>query len=140
MRKFFQEILGLEGSKIFLGKFRQVHNLKISDRLLRSKSFFQENIPGFICSVFRSARGADGVPYQNKTSLGLVFSPTAGLDSQRANLLLTDVGKIEGEREVQQACGCCVREKTCTTVAAAQFGVYAVYVCATQFSLMMHSG
>ena len=54
-RKFFQEILGLEGSKNFLGKFRQVHNLNISDRLLRSKSFFQENIPGFICSVFRSA-------------------------------------------------------------------------------------
>ena len=54
-RKFFQEILGLEGSHNFLGKFRQVHNLKISDRLLRSKSFFQENIPGFICSVFRSA-------------------------------------------------------------------------------------
>ena len=54
-RKFFQEILGLEGSQNFLGKFRQVHNLKISDRLLRSKSFFQENIPGFICSVFRSA-------------------------------------------------------------------------------------
>ena len=54
-RKFFQEILGLEGSQNFLGKFRQVHNLKISDRLLRSKSFFQENIPGFMCSVFRSA-------------------------------------------------------------------------------------
>ena len=54
-RKFFQEILGLEGSTNFLGKFRQVHNLKISDRLLRSKSFFKENIPGFICSVFRSA-------------------------------------------------------------------------------------
>ena len=40
-RKFFQEILGLEGSQNFLGKFRQVHNLKISDRLLRSKGFFQ---------------------------------------------------------------------------------------------------
>ncbi|CAM9977480.1 unnamed protein product, partial [Ascophyllum nodosum] len=26
--------LGLEGSQNFLGKFRQVHNLKISDRLL----------------------------------------------------------------------------------------------------------
>ena len=25
-----------------------MHNLKISDRLLRSKSFFQENIPGII--------------------------------------------------------------------------------------------
>ena len=50
-RKFFQEILGLEGSQNFLGKFRQVHNLKISDRLLRSKSFFQENIPDLpICS------------------------------------------------------------------------------------------
>ena len=34
MRFFFQEILGLEGSQNFLGKFRQVHNLKISDRLL----------------------------------------------------------------------------------------------------------
>ena len=53
-RKFFEEILGLEGSQNFLGKFRQVHNLKISDRLLRSKIFFQENIPGFICSVFQT--------------------------------------------------------------------------------------
>ena len=44
----------------------------------------------------------------------------------------TEVGKIEGEREVQQACCCCACEKMCTTVAAAQFGVYAVYVCATQ--------
>ena len=34
------------------------------------------------------------------------------------------MGKIEGEREVQQACWCCVCEKICTTVvaAAAQFG------------------
>ena len=54
-RKFVQAILGLERSKHFLEKNRQVHNLKISDRLLRSKSFFQENIPGFKCSVFRSA-------------------------------------------------------------------------------------
>ena len=50
-RKIFQELFGLEGSKNFLEKFRQVHNLKISDRLLRSKSFFQKHIPGFICSV-----------------------------------------------------------------------------------------
>ena len=50
-RNFFQEIFGLEGSKNFLEKFRQVHNLKISNRLLRSKSFFQKHIPGFICSV-----------------------------------------------------------------------------------------
>ena len=48
---FFQKLFGLEGSKHFLGKVRQVHNLKISNRLLRSKSFFQENIPDFICSV-----------------------------------------------------------------------------------------
>ena len=34
-RNFFQELFGLE-----------VHNLKISNRLLRSKSFFQKNIPG----------------------------------------------------------------------------------------------
>ena len=50
-RIFFQELFGLEGSKQFLEKFRQMHNLKISDRLLRSKSFFQKHIPGFICSV-----------------------------------------------------------------------------------------
>ena len=47
----FQELFGLEGSKIFLGNFRQVRNLKISDRLLRSKSFFQKVISGFICNV-----------------------------------------------------------------------------------------
>ena len=39
-RNFFQESFGLEGSKHFLEKFRQVHNLKISNRLLRSKSLF----------------------------------------------------------------------------------------------------
>ena len=49
-RIFFQKLFGFEGSKNSL-KFRQVHNLKISNRLLRSKSFFQKNIPGFICSV-----------------------------------------------------------------------------------------
>ena len=48
---FFQELFGWEGSKKFLEKFRQVNNRKISNRLLRSKSFFQKNIPGFICSV-----------------------------------------------------------------------------------------
>ena len=53
--EIFPRNFGVGGVTNFLGKFRQVHNLKISDRLLRSKSFFQENIPGFICSVFRSA-------------------------------------------------------------------------------------
>ena len=48
---FSQELFGLEESKHFLGKFRQVHNLKISNRLLRSKSFLQNNISDFICSV-----------------------------------------------------------------------------------------
>ena len=33
-RIFFQELFGLEGSKHFHEKIRQVHNLKISDRLL----------------------------------------------------------------------------------------------------------
>ena len=47
----FQELFGLEESKHFLKKNRQVHNLKISNRLLRSKSVFQKNIPGFIYSV-----------------------------------------------------------------------------------------
>ena len=50
-RKLFQELFGLEGSKHFLENFRQVPNLKISDRLLPSKSFFEKNIPGYICSV-----------------------------------------------------------------------------------------
>ena len=50
-RIFFQELFGLEGSKHFLENFCHVHNLKISNRLLRPKSFFQKNIPGFICSV-----------------------------------------------------------------------------------------
>ena len=50
-KMFFQELFGLEGSKKFLEKIRQVHNLKISNRLIGSKSFFQKNIPGFICSV-----------------------------------------------------------------------------------------
>ena len=49
--EFFQELFGLEGSKNFLEKFRQMHNLKMSDRLLRSNSFFQKKNPGFICSV-----------------------------------------------------------------------------------------
>ena len=39
-RKVFQKLFGLEGSKHFLEEFRQVHNLKILNRLLRSKSFF----------------------------------------------------------------------------------------------------
>ena len=43
--EIFQELFGLEGSKNVLEKFRQVHSL------LRSKSFFQKYIPGFICSV-----------------------------------------------------------------------------------------
>ena len=47
----FQKLFGLEGSKHFLEKNRQVHNLKISNRRLRSKSFFQKNISDFICSV-----------------------------------------------------------------------------------------
>ena len=48
---FFSRIFGLEGSKTFLEKFRQVHILKISNRLLRSKSLKNIYIPGFICSV-----------------------------------------------------------------------------------------
>ena len=48
---FFQELFGLEGSNNLLEKFCQVHNLKISNRLLRSKSLFQKNISDFICSA-----------------------------------------------------------------------------------------
>ena len=41
-RIVFQELFGLEVSKNFLRKFRQVHNLTISNRLLRSKTFFKK--------------------------------------------------------------------------------------------------
>ena len=105
------------------------------------------------CLEPKVERDQDGlhlvIPYRNKTSLGLVFSPTAGLDSQQplhsfANLFLVEkrqVGKVEGEREVQRACYCCVCEKICTTTAAAaQFGVYAVYVCATQQQQFIDGG
>ena len=46
--EFCSRIIWVGGSKDFLEKNRQVHNLKISDRLLRSKSFSKKNIPGFI--------------------------------------------------------------------------------------------
>ena len=52
---FFQELFGLEGSKNLLEKFRQVHNLKISDRLLRSKSFFFNFLvlyAAYVCTLF----------------------------------------------------------------------------------------
>ena len=41
-RIVFEELFGLVGSNNFLEKFRQVHYLKISNRLLRSKSFFKK--------------------------------------------------------------------------------------------------
>ena len=50
-RIFFKNYMGWRGKNISFEKNRQVHNLNISDRLLRSKSFFQKNISGFICSV-----------------------------------------------------------------------------------------
>ena len=88
------------------------------------------------CLEPKVERDQDGlhliIPYRNKTSLGLVFLPTVRLDSQKPLQFRqfifsgkkTEVGKIEGEREVQQACCCCVCEKIFTTVAAAaQFGV-----------------
>ena len=48
---FFSRIIWVGGVKKFPSKFRQLHNLKISNRLLRSKIVFQKNIPSFICSV-----------------------------------------------------------------------------------------
>ena len=56
-----------------------------------------------------------------------------------ANIFLVgkkpEVRKIEGERDVQQACCCCClcgKYVHLLIVAAAQFGAYAVYVCAIQ--------
>ena len=43
---FFSRIIWVGGVQKSPWKFRQVHNLKISNRLLRSKSFFQKYIPG----------------------------------------------------------------------------------------------
>ena len=55
-RIFFKNYLGWRGKTNFLEIFRQVHNLKILNRLLRSKRFFQKNIPGFymqrMCTLF----------------------------------------------------------------------------------------
>ena len=70
------------------------------------------------CLEPKVERDQDGLhlimPYRNKTSLGLVFRRPLGWTLSNpfsfANLLLTEVGKIEGDREVQQAC-CCVCEK-----------------------------
>ena len=83
--------------------------------------------------------GAIFVPFSLKTGTNLlhplplsIVERVVRLDSQEPLQFRhfffsgkkTEVGKIEGEREVQQACCCCVREKICTTVAAAaQFGV-----------------
>ena len=39
---FFSRIIWVGEVKQILKKFRQVHNLKISNRLLRSKSFFKK--------------------------------------------------------------------------------------------------
>ena len=49
--EILSRIIWVGGVKTFLEKIRQVHNLKISNRLLRSKTFFQKNIPSFMCSV-----------------------------------------------------------------------------------------
>ena len=46
------------------------------------------------------------------------------------------MGEIEGKKEVQKACCCCMCEKIWTAVAAAQFGVHAIYVCAIQQQLI----
>ena len=41
---FFQDLFGLEGSKIFLEKTRQMHNLKISDgRFLWEQNLVQKS-------------------------------------------------------------------------------------------------
>ena len=42
-RIFFQELFGLEGSKQILEKIRQVHSLKISDRLL-GRFLWEQNL------------------------------------------------------------------------------------------------
>ena len=76
------------------------------------------------CLETKVERDQDGlhliIPCRNKTSLGLVFSPTVRLDSQQPLQFhqfifsgkKTEVGKIEGESEVQQACRCaaCARK------------------------------
>ena len=62
-RNFFQDFFGLEGSKRFFEKNRQVHNLKISDRLLRSKSrkiFLVLYAAYFVVRENADGKGSDG--------------------------------------------------------------------------------
>ena len=90
------------------------------------------------CLEPKVERDPDGlhliIPYRNKApaSFRRPLGWTLSNPFSFVNLFLvvfsgknTEVGKIEGEREVQQACCCCVCEKICTTTvaAAAQFGV-----------------
>ena len=74
--------------------------------------------------------------YQNTLPLtplwGSSFRRPLGWTLSNPFSFAKEVEKIEGEREAQQACCCCVCEKMCTAVAAAQLGVYAMYVCAIQ--------
>ena len=48
---FFPRIIWVGGVKKFLEKFRQVHNLKVSNRLLRCKIFFK-NIFLISCAAY----------------------------------------------------------------------------------------
>ena len=49
--EFFQELLGLEGSKNSLKISSGAQSEDLEPSRTMSKSFFQKNIPGFICSV-----------------------------------------------------------------------------------------
>ena len=77
-----------------------------------------------VCLEPKVERDQDGlhliIPYRNKTSLGLVFSPTIRLDSQSPLQFRqfifsgknTEVGKIKGEREKcsKHAAAACARK------------------------------
>ena len=97
------------------------------------------------CLEPKVERDQDGlhliIPYRNKTSLGLVFSPTVRLDSQEPLQFRqfifsgksTKVGKIEGEREVQQACYCRENMYNSSSSSSAVWGLGCIGVRHTAF-------
>ena len=88
------------------------------------------------CLEPKVERDQDGlhltIPYRNKTSLGLVVSPTRGWTLSNpfsfANLHLTDVGKIEGELLLLR-----VRENMYNSSSSAVWGLRCVCVRHTAF-------
>ena len=66
--RIFQEIFGRPGSKRFLGNICPVYDLNISDRLLRSKSFFKIIFLVLYAAAFFVVRG-EGMGWGRMTGM-----------------------------------------------------------------------